>query len=232
MANESEDADQESAMQSALAFAMRGDFSKLGSIVSALENVERGVRLEASYCCKRIGFSGASQQLCRMALSDTASENRAQAIYGLGGIGRPSAIPTIAKGLDDAEDEVREAARTVLYRMVGPEVLPMLGDEGDDRDSNESEVVERWWSIRAPHFDSGRAYALGELASPMIFIGRLEEAAGVVPSAYLNLLHDWTGEDFGSSPVDQVIARWQDWWKMNHGNYLPGIRYFYGHLVP
>lgn len=232
MAGEDEEAEAASAIEATIAFAIRGDFSRLEVITRALVHPERGIRLDAAYACKRIGFSSAFGELRRMALADAASENRAQALYALGGIGRPSAIPTIAEGLGDTENEVREAARTVLYRMMGMEVLPLLGDEGDDLDPDEPKLVEQWWSIRAPFFEPDRVYALGEFASPEIFIRRLEEAVGIVPGEYLDLLRDWTGVDFGSSPMPEVIEKWTEWWKQNQGTYLVGRRYFHGWLVP
>jgi hypothetical protein len=232
MAPEDDESEVASAIESVVELATRGDFSRLDVITRALGHGERGIRLDAAYACKRIGFSSAFNELCRMALADSASENRAQAIYALGGIGRPSAIPTIAEALGDTENEVREAARTVLYRMMGLEVQPLLGDDGDELDPDEPKLVEQWWSIRSPSFEPERVYAIGRFASPEIFIARLEEAVGIVPGEYLDLLRDWTGVDFGSSPMPEVIVNWKEWWKRNRETYLDGRRYFHGWLVP
>jgi len=39
-------------------------------------------------------------------------------------------------------------------------------------------------------------------------------------------LHDWTGQDFGESPLSKVLAKWEKWWAENSANYEPGRRYF------
>jgi HEAT repeat protein len=232
MTSEFDNVDPGRALQAAVAHAQTGDFTGLEAIVRALAHDDKEIRLEAAYCCKRIGFSAALEPLCRMAHTDLASENRAQAIYALGGIGYPSAVPAIIRGLDDDEDECRTAARTVLYRMLGHEILPFLGDEGDERDPAEMVRVAELWAKRAHHFDTTRAYAIGELAGPGVFIARLKTTATALPDAYLNLLRDWTGEDFGTSPLPQVIVNWESWWARNALQYEAGRRYFYGHPVP
>lgn len=220
------------ALQGVVADAQAGVFSGFDMIIHALLHDDREVRLDAAYCCKRIGFSAALDPLCRMAHSDSASENRAQAIYGLGGIGRPSAIPAIVRALGDEEDECREAARTVLYRMVGADVLPLVGDEGDELDPAEPARVGQWWAAHSQRFDSARVYAMGELAGPHVFIRRIKETATPLPDAYLNLLRDWTGQDFGEAPLPRVIEQWENWWVRNKLSYEPGRRYFFGHRVP
>src|SRR4051812_48791985 len=125
MSGTSDDSDPNSALQAAVANAQRGDFTGINSIVRALTQDDREIRLEAAYCCKRIGSSAALEPLFRMARADHASENRAQAIYALGGIGRPATVPALIQALNDPDDECRQAARTVLYRMLGPDVLPL-----------------------------------------------------------------------------------------------------------
>ena len=81
-------------------------------------------------------------------------------------------------------------------------------------------------------FDPALVYALGEPASPGVYIRQLAVTQNAVPNALLNALHDWTGQTFGEAPLPQVRAEWERWWSNNASNYTPGQRYFFGHLVP
>jgi HEAT repeat protein len=224
--------DPDGTLAASVAHAQVGVFTGFDSILRALEHLDDAVRLRAAACCQHIGFYKAVDPLARMAYSDSDSANRAQAVYALGGIGKPAVIPPIVAVLADEEDECREAARTVLFRMLGSlELLALFGDEGDSLDPDERMRVEKWWKDHAKSFDRARVYAMGKLASPAVFIEHLKEATISLPDAYLTQLRDWTGQDFGESPLRKVIERWENWWSKNKERYEPGRRYFYGHRI-
>jgi S1-C subfamily serine protease len=63
----------------------------------------------------------------------------------------------------------RDDGRTALYRVVGAQVLRLLADESD-RDQGERARVAAWWPAQAARFDPVLVLAMGEPASPGIFI--------------------------------------------------------------
>lgn len=221
-------------LDAALALAQAGDFVGLDTIVDALASDDAEVRIKAAYCCERIGFSAAIEPLSHMVTDDPVSDNRNQAIFALVGIGRPVVVPALIAALDDDDDERREDARVALYRVIGKDVLRLLADEdgGGAREPTESDWVAAWWQTQSARFDPALVYAMGELASPGVFIHQLKATRTALPDAILNALHDWTGNNFGQSPLPKVIAKWEKWWAKNSANYEAGRRYFYGHRVP
>jgi hypothetical protein len=218
-------------LAAAMALAEAGDFGGLGVIVECLGHDDDGVRVKAARCCERIGFAAAIEALAAMAAADPVSPNRNQAIYALAAIGRPAAAPPLVEALADPDPERRDDARTALYRVVGEIVAPLLSDEIDEDPQERSRVTE-WWQGYAPRLDADRVYALGELASPGVFIDQLKASKGRHPSAWLDALANWTGQDFGEGPLSKVTAQWLKWWKANADRYEPGRRYFFGHRVP
>jgi hypothetical protein len=221
-------------LDAALTLAQAGDFSGFGAVVEALKSHDGEVRIRAAYCCERIGCAAAIDPLSRMVTDDSISDNRNQAMFALVAIGRPSVVPHLIAALNDEEFERREDARVALYRVVGKVMLRVLADEedGGDRDPDESRKVAAWWTSQSAGFDSALVYALGELAGPRVFIRQLRVKHAPLPDAYLDALRDWTGQDFGQSPLAKVAAKWEKWWAANNGAYEPGRRYFYGHAVP
>ncbi len=221
-------------LDGALALAEVGDFAGLDTIIDALASDDAEVRIKAAYCCKRIGFSAAIEPLSHMVADDPVSDNRNQAIFALAGIGRPAVVSALITALADDDAERREDARVALYRVIGKDVLRLLADEdgGSARDPTESRRVAAWWQAQSVRFDLALVYAMGDLASPGVFIRQLRATRTALPDAILNALRDWTGNDFGQSPLPKVIAKWEKWWAKNGTNYEAGRRYFYGHRVP
>lgn len=231
MSNQNDDSDPLTALQAALAAAEQGNFGGFDVFVRALTNDDWEVRATAAYYLGCIGFSAALGPLCHMAHADTMADNRAEAIYGLEGIGRPAGIPALIDALGDEEDLCRQAARTVLFRLIGPDA-PITGDEGDELDAAEPEGMRQWWAMNSHRFDPGRVYALGRLAGPDVFIECCRTSVISLPDAYLCLLEEWTGQNFGQAPLADVVAKWEKWWRTNAAHYEPGRRYFHGHPVP
>lgn len=221
-------------LEVALELAKAGNFVGIDTIIDALASGNEEVRSKAAYYCARIGFSTAIEPLSYMVAHDSMSDNRNQAIFALVGIGRPAVVPALIAALDDEEDDRREDARVALYRVVGKDILQLLADDdgGDARDPAESGQVAAWWQTQSARFDPALVYAMGELASPGLFIRQLKTTRTSLPDAILNALHDWTGNDLGQSPLPEVIAKWEKWWTKNDVNYEEGRRYFYGHPVP
>lgn len=229
-----EDLNPKQRLDAALTRAQAGDFTMLDIIADGLMSDDAEVRIRAAYCCERIGFASALDRLSQMATGDPVSDNRNQAIWGLVAIGRPGVIPALIVELGDVDDARREDARAALYRMLGREVVPLLADEegGGEQDWSESRRVSMWWQTRSAGFDAELVYAYGMLASPAVFIQQLTVTISTLPDAILGALHDWTGEDFGQSPLPKVIAAWESWWMRNATKYEAGRRYFYSHRVP
>jgi hypothetical protein len=221
-------------LDAALALAEAGDFSGLQTIVAALASDNHEVRLKAAYLCEQIGFSTAIEPLSRMALNDRQSENRKQAIFALAAIGRPAVVAPLISALDDTRVERRQDARLAQYMVLGRDVLRQLSDEdgGVERDPEEVARISEWWERESGRCDPALVYAMGEPASPGVFIRQLRAADSELPDLYLGALHDWTGEDFGEAPLQRVDARWAKWWAANEARYEPGRRYFHGHRVP
>jgi HEAT repeat protein len=166
-----------------------------------------------------------------MARRDPVSDNRNQAIYGLATIGRPAVVPALIDTLADEDADRRDDGRTALYRVLGAEMLPLVADE-DEPDEGERDRVAAWWSANAARFDPSRVFAFGELASPGVLVNQLKANNTWPPDAYLNALHDSTGQDFGESPRSKVVRAWEQWWAANRGSYEAGRRYFFGRPVP
>jgi hypothetical protein len=226
--------DGKQALDDAIARAQTGDFSGWDTIREALESPDTEVRTAAAGACERIGFSAAVELLSRMATSDRDTDARNQAIYALVAVGKPAVVPVLIAVLEDEEHERRQDSRTALYRVLGKDVFSVLADEdgGPDPDPEESGRVTRWWQSRKDRYQADRVYAFGELASPAVFIEEVKKVPVPLPDAHLNALRDWTGQDFGQTPIRKVIQKWEKWWAEHRDRYEPGRRYFYGHSVP
>jgi hypothetical protein len=222
------------AVGDAIARAQTGDFSGWVAVQEALASPIVELRTEAAGVCERIGFSAAVEPLSRMATSDPDTDARNQAIYALVAVGRTAAVPPLIAVLDDPDYERRQDSRTALYRVLGRDVFSVLADEdgGPDPDSEESGRVTKWWQSRKNRYQADRVYAFGELASPAVFIEEIKKVPVPLPDAHLNALRDWTGQDFGQTPLRKVIHKWEKWWAEHRDRYEPGRRYFYGHSVP
>jgi hypothetical protein len=221
-------------VRDAEARAKTGDFSGLPLIVEAIGSDNPDVRLRAAYVAGRIGAPRAIHRLAHMALHDPVSANRNQAMFSLSAIGRPAVVPPLIEAVGDEDVERRMDARIALYQMLGPDVFaPMVEeDQNEGPDPDEIARLREWWAERAPRFDPDRVYAFGVLASPEIFIVQTTTAQSEMPDAYLNLLTDWTGQDFGQEPLSKVLPRWTKWWSAAERHYEPGRRYFFGHPLP
>lgn len=233
MPAELDDQNAKKRLDAAVTLAESGDFTGLGTIVDALASDDNEVRIKAAYCCERIGFPAAIGPLTRIVSSDDQSDNRSQAMYALCSIGRPAAVPPLIAGLSDEDEGCRDSARTALFRVIGPRLLPYLVDEeGGESDPEERDRMEKWWRTQSARFDPALVYTKGEPASPGTFIRQLKTTRTVLPDAILDMLHDWTGQNFGASPKSKAIAKWEKWWMASRARYRRGHRYFFGHLVP
>jgi HEAT repeat protein len=221
-------------LDAAVAAAESGDFSGLELIVDALGHDDPDIRGKAAYRCQRIGIAAAIAPLSRMVAKDDQPDNRSQAMYALCGIGRPAVVSPLITALSDPDEGCRESARTALFRVIGPKVLPYLADEegGGEPDPDESDRVAEWWGTHSQRFDPALVYTKGEPASPGAFIRQLKTTKTALPDAIYGALHDWTGQGFGTSPKPKVIAKWETWWNANRARYRRGHRYFFGYLVP
>lgn len=233
MSEDSINTDPEELLQAAVVSAKAGNFGDLRVIVECLKHPDHEVRMEAAYCCEQIGFPGAIDGADEMALHDPASDNRNQAIYALAAIGLPKVIPILVAALNDDDESRWSDAQTALYRILGKQVLPLLPDDRETaRDRDQAKRISAWWEERSKRFKSDHVYYMGELASPGSFIQQLKVTNTVLPDAILDPLRDWTGQDFGQQPLSEVVSKWEEWWRQNSGNYVPGRRYYYSHLVP
>jgi hypothetical protein len=222
------------AILDAEAKAKTGDFSGLPAVIAGLAHENPDVRLRAAYVAGRIGWPQTIDQLSEMALQDNVSDNRSQAILSFAGIGRPTVVPALIEALNNDEVERRMDARITLYRVLGADVFDPLADEDESEGPDEKEVISitTWWQERMSRFDTNRVYAFGMLASPGVFVQQLETAESLLPDAYLHALTDWTGQEFGQSPLPKLIAQWKQWWSAHQHEYETGRRYYYGYPVP
>lgn len=221
-------------VNAALERAKTGDFSGLPAVVTALTHEDDGVRIRAAYVCQRIGPTIAVEPLSHMARRDPVSDNRNQAIYALASIGRPAVVPVLIAALADEDAARRDDVRTALYQVLGTELLSVVSDDenGGERDEDEVARVSGWWEAQSAQFDATRVYAFGQLAGPAIFISQLGAATSPLPDAYLDALRDWTGQEFGQTPLSKVKRQWEKWWATNRDQFEAGRRYFFGRVVP
>jgi len=221
-------------LRQAVERARAGDLGGVPAILEGLGDTDNDVRLRAAYCCQQIGFSTAIESLSRMAVGDTVSDNRSQAIVALAAIGRPAVVPALIAALNDSEVAGRGNARASLYEVLGEEVLTLLADEdfGENEDPEESAKVGAWWKTASARFDPASVYAIGELAHPSVFVRLLKASRGDLPDGVLNNLRNWTGQDFGRRPRLKALRGWERWLAANGGVYRAGRRYFYGREVP
>jgi HEAT repeat protein len=214
--------------------AESGVFDRLDTIEDGLRGDIPEVRMKAAFAAERIGSPRFVDSLSRMALHDEESPNRNQAIYALGGIATPAVVPVLAAALGDSDGERREDARTVLYRMLGRDVINLFADEDDEVDDSRSEElgVLDWWANRsvtvAPHL----VYFHGEPASLGRVIEEVERLGPDPAEAFLGMLHDWTGEAIEGDSATEIAAAWRRWVAKHGRHYEVGRRYFHGHPVP
>ena len=170
-------------LRQAVERARAGDLGGVPAILEGLGDTDNDVRLRAAYCCQQIGFSTAIESLSRMAVGDTVSDNRSQAIVALAAIGRPAVVPALIAALNDSEVAGRGNARASLYEVLGEEVLTLLADEdfGENEDPEESAKVGAWWKTASARFDPASVYAIGELAHPSVFVRLLKASRGDLP---------------------------------------------------
>jgi hypothetical protein len=228
------DANRKRRIEAALGLARSGHFQGLDVIVQCLSDADEEVRLDAADASMHIGFTAALDPLSAMIRADPMSDNRSQAIYALVGLGRPAVVPVLVGALGDDDIKRRQDARAALYRVLGREVVPLLGDEdgGENRDPDEIPRTLAWWETQAQNFRAEWSYVQGKPGSPGALIEALKASPSEWPDAILNALEDWTGRNLGERPLSEIVADWERWWTDHRDEYELGRRYFYGYRVP
>jgi hypothetical protein len=135
--------------------------------------------------------------------------------------------------LQDIDPARRDDARTALYRVVGTEVVALVIYEDDEGcvGSDEVNAIREWWDGARRRFDEREAYFLGDPTNPRRVVEEIEHQGPALPDAYVQMLENWTGEEFGRDSIADVLARIRAF-LANHEEFEPGQRYFYSHRVP
>ena len=229
--------DAKARIEAVLELAKLGNFNHFDVLVTELSNSNWSIRAEAVRTAGRIGAPSFIQPLNSIMGEDVLA-NRNTAIYAMQKIGTTSVIPLLVERLMEQNSELREDVFTALYRIAGKSILPVqdLEDERQmDRQLGPSEAIYKkaiaWWDKSRFRFDSSKVYILGEPASPGVLIEAIRTAPSSLPDAYIRLLEDYTGVHFEVKPMKTFLRDWDAWWKQHQQEYIPGVKYFYGHRV-
>jgi len=227
-------------IEAAFNLSKYGIWDGVDILIHNLRNKEWERRLDAINYLGRLGVFETIDELRIIALNDSMSVLRNEAIYALQAIGYAKVIPYIIDALQDGDFERRTDARTALYRLVGNKILPLLNPEEEEFIENDYQressylrnagEIKDWWSIKKNSFIEGKTYCFGELAHPKVLIQVIENSEPELCDSYFRQLEDWTGQNFGE-PSKKTLNEWKAWCKKSEGSYIEGERYFYGRKV-
>jgi len=140
------DADENVRWFSAKALARFGDDSAVPGLLEALRDDFHSVR---SYSCEAlIRIGGAALAGLLQALRSQDRRDRLNAVYALGAIGDPIAVPALLQALSDEDEGVRGNAVEALGQMKAASVAPILiallknDDEEDDLRQTTSDALK------------------------------------------------------------------------------------------
>jgi hypothetical protein len=219
--------------------AKLGNYQYIDLLLQALENDDWEVRADAAHYLGRIGWLPALEKLGELITDDAMDDNKNVAIYAAQAIGLPSAVPLIINGLRDENPDIRIDSRTALYRLLGDVILPLLDPEEEElmEDSEKreeiylknAEQIQAWWQSNKSVYDPDKVYFMGEEVTPNLLFKEFKKEPRV-NGAYLELLQDYTGLDFGEYSK-KMLELWESWLRDHAAIFQKGKRYFWGKAV-
>ncbi len=227
-------------IESAFELAKFNLWSGVDFLLATLNHPNWERRSDAINYLGQIGVFKAIDPIGDLITKDTFDEVRREGIHALQVMGYTEGVSHILKALKDDAFVCREDARIAVYRLLGEEVLPLLDPEEemlieDDYERKQyylsnAEIVNDWWSNNYANYSPGKVYFFGNLITPIIFLNKISHLELYESDAYWAQLEVWTGQYFGE-PSKQMMEAWKSWITENSDKYIPGVRYFWGHLV-
>ncbi|NER12065.1 hypothetical protein GWK08_01305 [Leptobacterium flavescens] len=219
--------------------AKEGIFDKMNVLISALENKDWEVRGDAMYYLGRIGWLPALERIGKMIIEERMYDNKNNAIYSLQIMGFPEGVPHIIQQLTDDNFNIRDDARTALYRLFGDRIAHLI-DRGEEQfeedEAKRKEIytqdaidISVWWSNNEDRYQVGKSYFFGELINPKVIFDKILEEPDL-SDAYLYQLEDLTGQKFEGS-IKDILNQWSTWLSKNQDSFIDGEKYFNGNRV-
>lgn len=219
--------------------AKLGNFSKIDILIQSLKNKDWEIKTDAINFLGRIGWYPAINAIGEIIDKHNMYEINNVAIYALQNIGFPEGVAFLIEAIRDERFEVRNDARTALYRLFGDVMEDLIDpddeefieeeDERDQKTNREALEISIWWSNNERKFKPNKAYFFGELSTPDKIFQKFKEEPEL-NDAYLDQLEDVTGQNFGN-PSDKMIELWEGWLTRNNDKFIEGERYFFGHKL-